>query len=583
MKRLLQVGVVAIILIAAGLFALRAYLEEQGYYEDPAVALRELRVLGVAPTAHNVRLSTSNGDLDTLRILARAQADFQTPDENGQPPLMLALKNGHLHLLPILEANHWDPNTRDSIGQTPISLALDREDLPTASLLIEKGAHPNFTLPSGEMALPGYYRYKREHHLRFLLDHGANPDSPSLDNQTLLATTLQDGRADLACLLLDKGANPNTLLNGEPLLASLLLNWKNWHLSPADTTRTLGTLLVAGAHPEQPAANGQRPLQIALKNNFPAATRLLLPRSQNVSDTLWLAIDHNNIPAAQALLKKGATPDSTDASGETPLIHAIRSKNIPLLNALLSANADPNQLAPEGQPALYFAIALKNDDAALALLSHRNSPDLFRPMLSPVSEPFRDLFDRKGYFDWYCRNETGLNPLMAAVMMKRLPVAEKLLQLNFDKSLGTDAPGVVFPIQMAAENRDIKMQQLLLGVSYHEHHQRRHFIIDLSEQKVRYYKDGKIAKTSRVSTGRSTHPTPTGEFVINEKDIDKRSNIYDDAEMPYFQRFSCSPIGFHEGYTGSPRASHGCIRLPLATAKYFWKETKIGDRVTIQN
>jgi len=107
------------------------------------------------------------------------------------------------------------------------------------------------------------------------------------------------------------------------------------------------------------------------------------------------------------------------------------------------------------------------------------------------------------------------------------------------------------PVQVAAKTKNIQMQQLLLDVPYKDDQQQRSFIVDLSEQKAYFYKDGKVFKTSRVSSGKTGFRTPTGKYVISDKIKDKVSNIYKDAKMPYFQRFSCSEIGFHEGYTGS--------------------------------
>jgi len=167
-------------------------------------------------------------------------------------------------------------------------------------------------------------------------------------------------------------------------------------------------------------------------------------------------------------------------------------------------------------------------------------------------------------------------------MMKELKVAEKLIKNGADRNQGTDSKYKVYPIQMAAENKDVKMQQLLIGVPYEDDQQERHFVIDLSEQKAYYYKGEELIKSTRCSTGRSGYRTEPGHYVITDKTRHKRSNIYNGAEMPYFQRFSCGAIGFHEGNTYSRYASHGCIRLPMSVAKFFWGETSMGDRVEIK-
>ena len=560
--------------------ALLGYLFQKGYFADPQVALRELVKLEVAPTSQSIHQAASNGDLSLLSILARAEVDFSQSDEQGRTPLHIALENGHLGLITQLREQNYDLDARDNAGNTPLSLALDRDLHELATQFIQEGASPDYTLPSGELALPGYHQADRQQDVAFLLENGANPNSPALDGQTPLALALQNGQGTLACKILEKGADPKGLILGEPALVKVLKDHTKWNLEPEVASRVLGTLIVSGADPEQAGSDGRRPLQIALETNFKPSLELLMPRVENVKGSLWLAIAHNNVAAIENLLGKGAPVEEIGPEGDTPLIHALRTNKADLVTSLLSADADPNQFCKEGQRALFLVLASKNEAATLALLSHRNSPDLTVIMENPVSEEFRDIFARKGLFDWYCRNETGLTPLMASVMLRSIPLTERLLELGMDRFAGSTKG--VYPIQMAAANSDIKMQQLLIGVSYRDEDQVRKFVIDLSEQKVRYYKNGEVVKTSRISSGKSGYRTPTGEYVITDKTRHKRSNIYNDSPMPYFQRFSCKAIGFHEGNTYSRYASHGCIRLPRSTAQYFWKEGQLGDRVTIQ-
>ena len=582
MMRFFKILLVLFTLLFLGCGISLGYLYQKGFFADPQVALRELEKQGIPATPASVFQAATSGNLAKLSVLARAGVDFSIPDELGRTPLHLALENDHLQSIGFLRQQGYDLDARDQAGNTPLSLTLDRDLHKLAAQFIEEGASPNFTLPSGELALPGYHQAERHQDVAFLLQHEANPNSPALNGQSTLALSLQDGQGGLACKLLEKGADPKSLVFGEPALIAVLKEHKNWKLEPTNTTRVLGTLLVSGADPELAGSDGQRPIQIALANDFRPALELLLPRIQNVDGCLWLAIKHNNVAAIENLLAKGTPVEEVGPDGDTPLIHAIRHDKTDLLASLLSADADPNQFSKEGQRALFFALACQNEAATLTLLNHQNGPDLSVIMEDPVSEEFRDLFSRKGLFDWYCRNETGLTPLMAAVMLRNLPVTERLLELGMNKFQGTAKPGVVFPIQMAAKNGDIKMQQLLLGVPYGDDEQARHFVIDLSSQKVTYYEHGEVKKTSRISSGKSGYRTPTGKFVITDKSRHHKSNLYGGAAMNYFQRFSCRAEGFHEGYTGSRFASHGCVRLSRSTAQYFWSKTKIGDRVTIQ-
>ncbi len=133
-------------------------------------------------------------------------------------------------------------------------------------------------------------------------------------------------------------------------------------------------------------------------------------------------------------------------------------------------------------------------------------------------------------------------------------------------------------------------------------------VINLSRQRVNYYKGGKLVGVSLISSGREGHNTITGTYHIMEKDIDHRSSIYGafcdnnrqivvpdvdnskdqapagthfiGASMPYFMRIT-GGYGMHEGYMPGYPASHGCIRLPGEMARIFFRETPVGTPVEI--
>lgn len=133
-------------------------------------------------------------------------------------------------------------------------------------------------------------------------------------------------------------------------------------------------------------------------------------------------------------------------------------------------------------------------------------------------------------------------------------------------------------------------------------------VIDLSAQRVRYYKGQTLVGMSPISSGREGHSTVTGTFRVSEKDIDHRSSLYGDyvdaegnvvmedvdvrkdarppgsrflgAKMNYFMRVA-GAIGMHEGYLPGYPASHGCIRLPSDMAAKFYHATPHGTPVQI--
>ncbi len=106
-------------------------------------------------------------------------------------------------------------------------------------------------------------------------------------------------------------------------------------------------------------------------------------------------------------------------------------------------------------------------------------------------------------------------------------------------------------------------------------------IVSLATQRATLYRNGIPIAITTVSTGRSGHVTPTGVFTILQRDVDHRSNIYDNAPMPYMQRLTWDGIALHGGTLPGYPASHGCIRLPHEFAKRLYGVTRLGMTVLI--
>lgn len=106
-------------------------------------------------------------------------------------------------------------------------------------------------------------------------------------------------------------------------------------------------------------------------------------------------------------------------------------------------------------------------------------------------------------------------------------------------------------------------------------------MISLSTQRAYVYRNGVPIGVSTVSTGAPGHETPTGVFVILQKNEKHNSNLYNNASMPMMQRLTWDGIAMHAGNLPGYPASHGCIRLPLPFAKLLFGVTKIGLTVVI--
>ena len=562
------------------------YLDREGFWSEENKAKRELGRQNIPISADQVRKATIDSDLAKLKLLDTAGVDFHSSssyDANGNSPLHIAAKKHNWKMVNTLLNYNLDPDVLDPEGRTVTSVVMEAGNISLARRLLQDGALADFTHSTGEPAMIQYLREKNVGNVLTLIDAGVDVNAKALNGESAIYIALKDALYEPTIALIDAGADPNGTTSQEiKLLPHLCQSLPDSPFNKKDTTAIIKRLVDNHADLKAKGSGGWRPIQWCVQHQYKEGINFILEKDKNLTGTLWIALNNEDYSTASLLLQNGADANELGPDGLTPLMTMIRDDKPHMITELLNHDVDPEQISDEGQTALITAIAKKRTNAAIALLRHPTNPAQHTTILAtPVTEDFSSFYEGNEKFGWYTRNAPGLTTLMVGVMMDDVKIVEQLIQNGASRTQGTQSRYPVYPIQMAADRKNVQMQQLLIGVPYEDDKQVRKFVIDLSEQKVRYYKNGKLIKSSRVSTGRSGYRTKPGKMVITDRTKHKRSNIYDNAPMPYFQRFSCSPIGFHEGNTYSRYASHGCIRLPMSTAKFFWKEAKRGDRVDI--
>jgi len=96
--------------------------------------------------------------------------------------------------------------------------------------------------------------------------------------------------------------------------------------------------------------------------------------------------------------------------------------------------------------------------------------------------------------------------------------------------------------------------------------------VDLSEQRMRVFIDGKRRFTWRVSTGKAGWRTKAGSytpFSLRKKYYSTKWRM----SLPYLVSISQDGTAIHGTYLASKlgrTASHGCIRLSIANAAKFY-------------
>lgn len=120
--------------------------------------------------------------------------------------------------------------------------------------------------------------------------------------------------------------------------------------------------------------------------------------------------------------------------------------------------------------------------------------------------------------------------------------------------------------------------------------------VDLSEQKLYLKIDDYVVREFRVSTGKSSTPTPTGNFKILLKNTVRIGHEAPHYIMPRFQMFTAMGAGLHalpslgndggvfwteaQNHIGIP-VSHGCVRMLPEDADFAFEFTEIGDPIEI--
>jgi hypothetical protein len=132
--------------------------------------------------------------------------------------------------------------------------------------------------------------------------------------------------------------------------------------------------------------------------------------------------------------------------------------------------------------------------------------------------------------------------------------------------------------------------------------------IDLTSQEAYLTDRGHVILRSPVCSGRPGHETPTGNFRVTDKDVNHASSFYGffgnpmtkqivvpdadidkkvpsglefvPAPMRYYVQFQPA-IGLHAGFLPGHPDSHGCIRMPEASAVEFFRAANVGTPVHV--
>ena len=226
----------------------------------------------------------------------------------------------------------------------------------------------------------------------------------------------------------------------------------------------------------------------------------------------------------------------------------------------------------------FFEAIAANDKTAFShMLEEGMDPNAELPL--PVPIEFEKRFS-DGVLRYYVSSEEGFTGLMLATALRNHDFVRLLLQAGADPWKLTKRHKT-HALWLAAKQNDIEIMRSLMGIGPTHESQTFRITIDLLTQTAFLWRNGKIVLSTPISSGRSSHPTPRGRFLVTNKYRHWKSTLYP-AKMPFFLRLSCGDFGLHMGALPGYPASHGCIRLPAKSARRLYASVPIGTLVEIR-
>jgi ankyrin repeat protein len=569
--------------------------------DDKARALNDLNKKGIDKTSESLITQIIKRDLKTIDQLLLSGVTVNTTTQSGQFPLSAAVKNSDLTSVNLLLKAGADPNKSQVNELCTLSIAIEKNDLNIAQALIFQGSSVDVKMTTGESALAWCMKNEKFSMANLLIDYQVNLNAKTNDGNTPLIIAIEKNQVALAEKMITKGTDLNVtnsnnltaidiaLKTGNQEIFHQLINrssiknesqldtllWKSYNLG---LYQNVGSLLKANAPAVKLDQYGRTLLHAVIdQKNYILAQKLLLTK-RPLGAGLHSACMHGDKIAVEMILSFGTPANlSIYPYQDTPLTCSIRGNNVSIVEYLLHHGADVSLCGLENQSPLHCAIAYENAAIVAILLEHGAKANDY--IQTPVNSHFLSAIKGNG-MRWYLMNDRKITPLMIAANSGNLEIASSLLKHGAKKEVWT-SKNKTWVLNFASRRSDVKMMRLLLDKN--PHIEERHVRICLKTQQATVSNSlGETIFTSRISSGKKGFATPTGTFVITNKNREWHSTLYHNAPMPYFQRLNCGDFGLHQGIVPGYPASHGCLRVPQGNVKKLYSITQIGDRVTIE-
>jgi hypothetical protein len=107
--------------------------------------------------------------------------------------------------------------------------------------------------------------------------------------------------------------------------------------------------------------------------------------------------------------------------------------------------------------------------------------------------------------------------------------------------------------------------------------------ISTSAQRLYVTEGSEVLLATPCAVGTSASPTPKGNFRINSKTRHRRRQSAPGAGYPmtYWMSFYSPAYGMHWGFVKPYPCTHGCVRMPLNSARKVFDLVRVGTPVNV--
>ncbi|CAE7771881.1 ANK2 [Symbiodinium sp. CCMP2592] len=366
-----------------------------------------------------------SNETSNLELALWAGQDPNCVNERGQTAAWRASRNGDLEKLRCLHKANADFDITDKRGASPLFAASDKGNVAVVRFLLDCGARVNLqggpdhgTHAVVTFASPLYAGCQNcnDEIVQLLLDARADVNERTGDGATALMVAAQNGPENLCSRVLAACETTTISLEDPNGLTALYFAAQNGHAV------IVGMLLKAGASTEVRSQDGATPLFKAAQNGHQEAVVPLLQHRADVfaaahdgTTPLILAAYNGHVDVVDVLVPEiinmagvkglnigmrssgatamfvaaqagkdgvvrklglyGADAQKSLSSGAGPIHIAAQLGHLKVLKELLDAKADVEARGPDGITALYLASAGDHLKSVKHLLEQRADPD----------------------------------------------------------------------------------------------------------------------------------------------------------------------------------------------------------------